>query len=208
VDVNPIGSEGTRVRTEALAFKEIEHKFVVGDEFDVRRFRDVLTALGPVRTNSIRVKDRYYLIEGSLDRRFVIRHRFDAEVHHLTIKSLETDTEVRDEVNLDLGHHAGDQAAQIEAFMARLGVVWSGTVDKEVEVWYFPDCEVVHYVASAGARSVRCVEFEATRGDSLAGALAIVETFEGATGFDGLVRSRMSLPQLLFPEFAGKLAGA
>ena len=189
-------------------FKEIEHKYVVGDAFDLPRFRDALAALGPDRTSAIRVRDRYYLIDGSLERRFVIRHRFDAELHHLTIKSLETDTEIRDEINLDLGQHAGDQAAQVEAFLARVGIQWSGTVYKDVDVWYFPDCEVVHYLASTDARSVRCVEFEATRRESLSDALAIVDRFERATGFDRLARSRLSLPQLLFPELAEKLAGA
>ena len=206
--MNPVAGEGTRVHTADFRFKEIEHKFVVGDEFDRQQFGDVLASLGPTRTHSIRVRDRYYLTEGGLARRFVIRHRCDAELQHLTIKTLEADTEVRDEVNLDLGLQAGDQAAPVEAFMARLGVRWSGTVQKDVDVWYFADCEVVHYLASTDARSVRCVEFEATRGHSLAEALAIVETFERATGFHGLVRSRVSLPQLLFPELSEILTGA
>ena len=200
--------EGARVRTGNLAFKEIEHKYVLGDEFDLPRFRERLAALGPARTHAIRVRDRYYLTEGGPGRRFMIRHRFDPELQHLTIKTLGADTEVRDEVNLDLGQHAGDQTAQVEAFLARLGVRWSGTVQKDVDVWYFADCEVVHYLASTGARSIRCVEFEATRGDSLAEALAIVDAFERATGFHGLVRSRVSLPQLLFPELSDILSGS
>ena len=53
-------------------FKEIEHKYVVGDAFDLPRFRDTLAALGPHRTSAIRVRDCYYLIDGSLERRFVI----------------------------------------------------------------------------------------------------------------------------------------
>jgi hypothetical protein len=61
-------------------------------------------------------------------------------------------------------------------------------------------------VASTDARSVRCVEFEATRKDSLADALATVERFERATGFLGRVRSDLSLPQLLFPELSSHLA--
>jgi hypothetical protein len=200
--------KGTRVRTEHFRFKEIEHKYLVGDDFDLERFCDALATLGPTRTNSIRVSDRYYLTEGGLERRFMIRHRFDAELHHLTIKALAADTEVRDEVNLDLGHHAGDQAAQVDAFVAHLGVQWSGTVHKDVDVWYFPDCEVVHYVASADGRSVRCVEFEAALGSSLADALTTIERFERATGCHGRVRSRSSLPQLLFPELSERLAGA
>lgn len=195
------------MRTADFRFKEIEHKYAVGDEFDLQQFRDLLAALGPARTHAIRVRDCYYLTEGGLGRRFMIRHRFDAELQHLTIKTLAADTEVRDEVNLDLGRQAGDQAAQVEAFIARLGVRWSGTVQKDVDVWYFADCEVVHYRASTDARSVRCVEFEATRRTSLAEALAIVETFERATGFHDRVRSRVSLPQLLFPELSDILAG-
>jgi len=196
------------VRTADFRFKEIEHKYVVGDEFDLPRLRDLLAALGPTRTHSIRVRDRYYLTEGGIGRRFMIRHRCDTELQHLTIKTLEADTEVRDEVNLDLGLHAGDQEEPVDAFMARLGVRWSGTVLKDVDVWYFADCEVVHYLASTDARSIRCVEFEATRGNSLAERLAIVDAFEQATGFRGLVRSRVSLPELLFPELRDTLAGA
>ena len=194
--------------TTDLRFTEIEHKFVVGDDFDLPRFRDLLSALGPIKTSSIRVRDRYYLTEGGLARRFVIRHRFDPELHQLTIKTLDADTEVRGEVNLDLGQHAGDQGEHVDAFLACLGVRWSGTVHKEVDVWYFPDCEVVHYRASTDARSIRCVEFEAVRQHSLAEALAVVQHFERATGFDGAARERLSLPQLLFPELSDALRGA
>lgn len=195
-----------RVKNDEFRFKEIEHKFVVSDDFDVRRFRETLHAMEPARTHAVRVRDRYYLTAGGIERRFVIRHRFDSELHHLTIKSLGGDIEVRHEVNLDLGQHAGDQAAEVDAFVAWLDVRWTGTVFKDVEVWCFPDCEVVHYVASTEARSIRCVEFEATRKESLADALATVERFERATGFLGQVRSDLSLPQLLFPELSGQLA--
>ena len=188
-----------------LRFKEIEHKYVVDDRFDLQRFRDVLARLGPIRTHAIRVRDRYYLTEGGGARRCLIRHRYDAELHHLTVKALEADTEIRVEVNLDLGHHAGDQDALVDAFMDRLGVLWSGTLHKDVEVWYFPDCEVVHYEASTPSRSVRCVEFEATRKSSVDDALATIERFERTTGFEGAVRSRLSLPQILFPDLAEAL---
>ena len=75
-------------------------------------------------------------------------------------------------------------------------------------MWYFPDCEVVHYRASADARSVRCVEFEALGGSSLADAVAILEHYERATGFHDRVRSRLSLPQLLLPELSNQTGGA
>ena len=189
-----------------LRFKEIEHKFVVDDAFDLPRFRQAVAALGPTRTSTVNVRDRYFLTDGGRARRYLIRHRYDAELHHLTIKTLGTDTEVRDEVNLDLGHHAGPQSAQVDAFLDQLGVTWRGTLNKELEVWYFPDCEVVYYQASTSSRSVRCVEFEATRKDSLEEALATVERFERATGFADAVRSKRSLPQILFPELDETLA--
>lgn len=185
-----------------LRFNEIEHKFIVPDQFDLPRFRQAVTALGPTRTSTVTVQDRYFLTEGGSARRFLMRHRYDAELHHLTIKSLEADSEVRVEVNLDLGHHAGSQAAQVDAFIGHLGVIWRGELQKALEVWYFPDCEVVYYEASTPSRSVRCVEFEATRKDSLAEALATVERFERATGFDGASRTHESLPQILFPDLA------
>ena len=196
----------TLVPTGDLRFKEIEHKYIVDEQFDLPRFREAVAALGPIRTNAISVRDRYYLTTGGGEGRFLIRHRYDAELHHLTVKSLAADPEVRVEVNLDLGHHAGTQDAQVDAFMHQLGVVWSGTLHKELEVWYFPDCEVVHYQASTPSRSVRCVEFEATIKHSLAEALATVGRFERATGFEGASRSRRSLPQILFPDLAEMLA--
>ena len=75
-----------------------------------------------------------------------------------------------------------------------------------MDVWYFPDCEVVCYLASAGSRSVRCVEFEAKGAGSTEAALATLQTYERATGFDGAVRSRVSLLQMLFPEVEALLA--
>ena len=189
-----------------LRFKEIEHKYVVDDRFDLRRFRQTVAALGPQKTVAIRVRDRYYLTESGRAGRYMIRHRFDAELHHLTIKTLASDPEVRGEINLDLGHHAGDQDAEVDAFIDRLGVLWTGTLQKDLEVWYFPDCEVVYYEASAPSRSVRCVEFEATSKASLGSALAVLERFERATGFEGASRSRLSLPQILFPDLDEALA--
>ena len=70
-----------------LRFTEIEHKYIVDAAFDLQRFREVLLGLSPTRTGTIRVRDRYYLTEGGRAQRFLIRHRFDAEIHQLTIKA-------------------------------------------------------------------------------------------------------------------------
>ncbi len=193
--------------TDGLRFKEIEHKFIVDERFDLVRFREQVTALGPLRTGAVRVRDRFFLTEGGLGRRVLFRHRYDVELHHLTVKSIGTDTEVRVEVNLDLGHHRGNQDAQVDAFLDQLGVIWRGTLHKTLESWYFPDCEVVYYEAVAPSGSLRCVEFEATAADTLDAALATLAHFARATGFDGATRSRLSLPQLLFPELNDMLGG-
>jgi hypothetical protein len=183
-----------------LRFHEIEHKFVVGDDFDLEAFAAKLEALRPTRKTSIRVRDTYYLLDTEASPRFVIRHRYDEELHHLTLKTVEADTQVRREINLDLGHHAGDQRAQVEAFLGLLGVAWSGSLEKDLRVWYFADAEVVHYRATTGERAVSCVEFEATRKPSLPEALEVLERYERATGFDRDTRSHRSLVQILFPE--------
>ena len=185
---------------DELRFTEIEHKFIVDEQFDLPGFRDALGRLQPTRTSSVRVQDRYYLTDGGRKKGYVIRHRYDAELHHFTLKALAADTEARSEINLDLGHHAGDQHDAVEAFLDHLGVWWSGTLHKELDVWHFPDIEVVHYRASTTTRSVRCVEFEATRKPSIAAALEIMRRYERATGFADLPRSHLSLPQILFPE--------
>lgn len=182
-----------------MRFQEIEHKFVVDAAFDLDTFRMRADALGPARRTRLEVRDRYFLTEDGRARRYVLRHRFDDELHQLTLKSLTRDAEVRDEINLDLGHHAGDQAAQVDALVARMGVVWTGDIVKHIDVWHFPDCEVVHYVASSEGREVCCVEFEALGQASIEDALAVIARYERATGFDAHARTHGSLVDLLFP---------
>lgn len=182
-----------------MRFTEIEHKFVVDDRFDLDGFSVALDALAPSRRSRLQVRDRYFLTENGASRRYILRHRFDTELNQLTIKALERDPEVRAEISLDLGHHAGSQDATVDAFVARQGIVWSGTLEKDLRVWYFPDCEVVHYVASTDERSVRVVEFEATAKKSVEEALQIVTRYERATGFNASTRSMLSLVDLLFP---------
>ena len=183
-----------------MRFTEIEHKFVVDDTFDLAGFGRALDALGPSRRSSVQVRDRYFLTRDGRASAYIIRHRFDVELHELTIKSLVPDPEVRDEITLDLSRGHGDQADAVDAFVARMGLTWSGVVRKDLDVWYFPDCEVVHYVASSGSRTVRCVEFEARHSASLDDALAVIERYERATGLAGTTRSVDSIVALMFPE--------
>ena len=195
-----------------MRFHEIEHKFLVGEDFDRDAFRTALEALKPVRHATLHVRDRYFITEAGRARGFVLRHRFDRELHELTLKSIVSDAEVRDEINLKL--QAGDQQAQVDAFVAAQGVLWQGALWKDLEVWHFHDCEAVFYVAAADDRiagvqgapavktEVRCVEFEATVKPSREEALAIVSRYEHATGFANATRTPESLLALLWPEAA------
>ena len=192
-----------------MEFKEIEHKYVVGEDFDLGAFRAALEALNPVRHATLHVRDRYFITESGRARGFVLRHRFDRELHELTLKSIAPDAEVRDEINLKL--QAGDQQARVDAFVAAQGLLWQGTLWKDLEVWHFPDCEAVFYVARAddslagvqggpAVKEVRCVEFEATVKPSREEALEIVRRYERATGFADATRTPESLLALLWPE--------
>ena len=182
-----------------MRFLEIEHKFVVPADFDLTSFTAAIETLQPLRRTALDVHDRYFLTTHGRQQRYVIRHRFDAELHQLTLKSFGTDPETRTEVSLDLGHHAGDQAAAVDAFLQPQEVEWHGTIEKTIRVWYFADCEVVHYVATTGARTIACVEFEAIHAASVDEALLVLDRYERATGFSGMPRAMTSLVGLLFP---------
>jgi hypothetical protein len=184
---------------DVMKFMEIEHKFVVGESFDLPRFRAAVAGLGLTRTFALRVRDRYFLTAHGRQHRYVIRHRYDNQLHHLTMKSLTADAEVRDEINLDLGQHVGDQAEAVDRFLDRLGVVWRGDVVKDIEVWEVPACELVYYRATGGDRVVHCVEFEVKHPASLEDARAVLSRYEQETGFASATRSQASLVDLLFP---------
>jgi hypothetical protein len=190
-----------------LQFKEIEHKFIVPPSFDLVRFRAVLEAMEPTRHEVLRVRDRYFITDGGQARGFVLRHRHDRELHELTLKTVVGDAEVRDEMNLKL--RPEDQDAVVDAFVAAQGIVWQGALWKDLEVWHFADCEVVHYVATAGDQMVHCVEFEATTKTTLEEALAVVARYEEATGFADALRTPASLVDLMWPGVLERLrAGA
>lgn len=180
-----------------LRFKEIEHKFIVEETFDLAGFRVALQVLGPTRHEVLRVRDRYFITAAGQERGFILRHRHDRELHELTLKTVVGDAEVRDEISLAL--RPDDQDAVVDAFVRAQGIVWSGTLWKDLEVWHFADCEVVHYVATAEVGAIHCVEFEATEKASLEGALAVMARYEAATGFTGAIRTPASLVDLIWP---------
>ena len=179
-------------------FREIEHKYVVPDTFDRDAFRRTVTALSPRSTTQVTVEDTYFAVRSPEG--FIFRHRYDEELQHLTVKSYTGDSENRLEVNLDLGQHAGNQREAAQAFLEVLGITWQGLIVKELEVYYFDDCEIAVYTAHAQGRTVNCVEFEALGGGSLEDSLAIIRRYEELCGFEGLEREQQALVSLLFPK--------
>ena len=192
----------------AMQFKEIEHKFIVGEGFDLERFRARLLALGPTRTSEVEVDDTYYVPRDRLG--VILRHRYDRELQDLTLKSRSgADPEARTEITLKLEHGAGNQQRAVAELLGALlgagsaarpgasGIAWHGSLHKRLHVFYFPDCEVVHYVATAGERTVRCVEFEARGATDLDTARATLKRYEELTGFAEQPRSKRSLFDLL-----------
>jgi len=193
-----------------LKHLEIEHKFIVEAQFDLDGFKRAVRSLSPSHETDIEVRDVYYV--PSTRTPCVLRHRYDRELQHLTMKSLGTnDSEVRTEVNLDLGQHNGDQSAAVQAFLAPFDIIWSGGLRKHVTAFYLPHCEIVHYTATAASAIdnekggvegsqrpvIRCIEFEAVDCTSIEEALAVIKKFEGNLGFDPAHRSKKSLFELL-----------
>ena len=175
--------------------REIEHKFLVPEGFDVDGLGARLVAAGADDGKRLVVRDTYFWrddLPGA-----VFRHRIDRELHQLTVKSQGTDAAVRTEVNLDL---AGPDA--VDTVAAFLAAAWGPcrrfAVTKAIRVWELGGFEVVHYVATGEqGRIVRCVEFEATGDAPPERALEALETFEARFGFAPHDRCRASLFHLM-----------
>lgn len=174
---------------------EIEHKFLVAEDFDAARIAAVMAALGAAHDKRLTVRDTYFWRHDRPDA--VFRHRIDAELHQLSVKSGSRDAEVRAEVNLDLA--GPDAVRHVEAFLAtgwgpcqRLGVT------KSIRVWEPPGFEVVHYVARGDdGRVVRCVEFECTGDAPPEKAIDDLRGLESRCGFQPATRCPTSLFQLM-----------
>jgi adenylate cyclase class IV len=178
----------------SMSFKEIEHKYIVGPEFNSEDFFQRVRKLIPIRTSKINVKDTYYVLNAHP--RHIFRHRFDSEIQQLTIKSVEADAAIRTEINLPIDQSRGDQKLAVEAFMKALGCTWSGQIQKQIDVAYFEDCEIVFYRAVGQSAEIYCVEFEAINPASINAGLAILEKYESALGFATRHRESKSLFEL------------
>jgi adenylate cyclase class IV len=182
------------------SFTEIEHKFVLGADFNRDTFLKMVTELSPGRQAAAMVRDTYFVL--GHDNHHVYRHRFDNEIQQLTVKSVEDDSAVRMEINIPIDQSKGDQRPAILEFMKALGCRWSGDLSKDIQVAYFDDCEIVLYRAVNRGREVYCVEFEAVNPDSVTEGLAVLARYEAALGFKAEARETKSLFELLLLDSA------
>ena len=177
-------------------FLEIEHKFVINpEEFDRSRFFAQMQGLQPNSTTEQEVNDHYFLANKVPG--FVYRHRYDSELQHLTLKSWEKSSQIRTEINLDLGQHKGNQAETVEAFLGVLDVFFDAPIKKEIKVFHFDKVEAVYYRASYLERVIDCIEFEAVSYDSVEEAEQTLSAFEAQAGFANLTPSDDSLFELI-----------
>lgn len=182
------------------SFVEIEHKFVVPANFNRDAFLKKVSDLSPNRQARAKVRDTYFVL--AHDNQHVYRHRFDNEIQQLTVKSIEHDAAVRTEINIPIDQSKGDQRPAIAEFMKALGCSWSGELAKDIQVAYFPDCEIVFYRAVNRDKTVCCVEFEAVNPGSVAEGLSVLAKYESILGFKVEERETKSLFELLLLDGA------
>lgn len=177
-----------------LRFLEIEHKFLVPDDFDVSAFERKLLAWKPEKHYETEVCDSYYVVKSAPG--YVYRHRYDNLLQELTVKSL-GNNEVRTEVNLALDRAKGNQAQTVEAFLRPLGILHSARLHKSVKVFYFDLVEIVFYRATHEDLAVSCIEIEARHPRSIDEAKAQLALWEGRLGLEPEKRCQDSLLKLL-----------
>lgn len=182
------------LETVKSEFKEFEVKYLLDDKFDAEGFFSTLRSLGSPVEKHLDVTDTYFILEKKPG--FIYRHRHDEEIQQLTVKSYGGDTRNRVEVNLAL-ENPDSQKDAVSTFLRSFGEPEEFTIFKRVDIFDFPDCEIVHYVARTSDKSVRCVEFEAVGVDSWEEAKSVIDHYASKTGFIDIERCEIALFDLL-----------
>ena len=182
-----------------MKFKELEHKYICPVDYPLERFTDQAKKTPFIDSYTVNVVDTYFLLKAAP--RVVYRHRFDQKIQQLTVKSLADDNECRQEINLNL-EPGITQIDKVTGFLAPFSIFWKGAIEKIVTVFLYDDCEVVYYSASLADKIVSCVEFEATRFDSIDEGLSTIGNYEKLFDFNSENRCKESLLDLLAPPEA------
>ena len=94
---------------------EIEHKFVLDEQFDRAAFCAKVEVLGPIRTVHTEVDETYYLVKATPE--LIYRHRYDENHQDLTYKTFrQGDIEVRKKSASHLTTNAATKA-QVTSFV-------------------------------------------------------------------------------------------
>lgn len=174
-------------------YLEFEHKYLI-DEGEYDLYLKKLKLLKPDRSYRVSVLDWYFLTERQPD--YIYRYRRDKELNQLTVKSLQADAESRLEVNLDLSGKQ-DQLDRVRAFLAPLSLCFEGKVKKQVDVFYFHDCECVVYHASFQDREVLCLEIEVINPGNHPSPRDVLHFYASKLGLNPISRCPKSLFHLL-----------
>ena len=179
-----------------MQYLEIEHKFIVEDDFNFSLFDEKLKSMTPDKTKHVNVVDTYFVLDTV--KNHVYRHRFDEEIQQLTIKSCSKDPAVRKEVNLSF--EGDNQINSVRNFLDASKISFEGAIEKSVYVYDFPDAEVVYYEATHDSKKVCCIEIEAKKASSIEKAKATIECYEQKIGLDSSKRAKLTLFDLLLKE--------
>ncbi|MGQ3890459.1 hypothetical protein [Legionella sp. CNM-4043-24] len=180
-----------------VKFVELEHKFCFDTAADLNALRTSIEACQPETSYSIEVNERYFLVQGLND--FIIRHKVDGEKQSLTLKSfaLGADSEQRLEIDIPLSQESGDQLDAIERFLSAFGDFNEYKLTKELEVFTFPEAEIILYRAFSSDREVFVLEVESKK-ENRDSALCHIKNFETQLELLTKQREKRCLFELLF----------
>ncbi len=186
-----------------LKFIEIEHKFLVDSSFDRLLFEKKILALNFLEKKTKITVDDTYIVTAAYPR-YIYRHRIDAELQQLSLKSMGEDSETRVEVNLNLlPQSTGNQLENALAFLQGQQIRGVYPLRKKVWAYYFPDMEIVYYEASYKEKTLNCVEFESKYQGTQRESINAIERYEKLLDFHPTSRSHKSLFDLLvLPELS------
>lgn len=176
-------------------FQEVEYKYLVDETFDRKSLDLALKSLKPTEVYQVQVTDTYFYFPDRPN--FVYRHRSDDRSQDFCVKSLEKDPVVRTEINMKMTIDKGSQLSSVVALLQTLGPFQQGSLDKDVSVYIFEDCEVVYYEASTDKRRLCCVELEAVGAESLQDAFNVLNSYVDKLNLSGLSREQQSLFEML-----------
>ncbi|MFJ1267114.1 hypothetical protein ACD661_00925 [Legionella lytica] len=180
-----------------VKFVEVEHKFCFDDRQSFQETEAAIMQLYPLQDYKVEVAERYFLVDGL--KNFIVRHKVDKDKQSLTLKSFYPgqDTEARIEIDIPLAQEKGDQLQAVERFLCAFNQYKEYKLMKYLQVFLFPEAEVILYQAVSQDRELFALEIESVK-KSKTQALKHIKQFEQQLGLDARQREKRCLFELLF----------